>query len=172
MESANQALDILRRHHAQISSLLDALHCGGIPSKDMVHELFIELRIHSILEQQLFYPAVSRLVTKNCWQSIEKEFYPILTLMLEVERVEAESLQFRDDVSAISERFAHHIHEQECDLFAQLDEGKAEADFVTLARRLEKCKADRRESMLALPGQTTRRSIGGGSFGIEHARCA
>ncbi|MGH9550020.1 MAG: hypothetical protein ACRD3W_11625, partial [Terriglobales bacterium] len=91
----NQSFDVLYDHHAQIGAILHALTAGDEPYEPLVYDLFVELRVHSILEQQLFFPAIAALIRKEQIRSCGTDFYLMLALMLELEQIEPGNEQFK-----------------------------------------------------------------------------
>jgi hypothetical protein len=174
MPGPNQTFDLLKTHHAQIVSLLGSLHRGGGSREDLIYELFVELRVHSVLEQQLFYPAVSTILSKDKPVSAQRELHMILALMLELEREETDSEQFQQDLAMIAEGFNHHVHEQEGVLFAEVAAHSNAVDFGALATRLETSKADVWQSMRARmkPHNASSQGEFAGSPLSKQTRCA
>jgi len=173
--TTTQALDTLCSHHAQIASLLTALdHVGEADARaDLVCELFVHLRVHLVLEQQVLYPAVADLVPKDQVQRYGKEFYLLLSLMLELEQTDETDDQFSRNLAIIADRFAQHVEEHERSLFRLLENERG-IDFSALGKRLEVRKQELLEKMRARMQPRNHHGTGGfsGSLPAKHTRCA
>ncbi len=173
--TTTQALDTLCSHHAQIASLLKALdHISEVDTRAaMVCELFVELRVHSVLEQQVFYPAIAGLLPKEQVQRYGKEFYLLLALMLELEQTDETGEQFSRNLAIIADRFAQHVDEHERSLFRDLEEQRG-LDFSALGKRLDVRKQELLEKMRARmqPRHHTHTNGFSGSPSTRQIRCA
>lgn len=174
--TTRQALDTLCSHHAQIASLLKALeHINEAGTRaDLVSELFVELRVHSILEQQVLYPAVSARLAKEQVQRYGKEFYLLLSLMLELEQTDEADEQFGRNLAVIADRFAQHVEEHERSLFRDLEQERA-VDFSALGKRLDLRKQELLEKMRSRMQPRHHQHDGSGFSGspaVRHIRCA
>jgi hypothetical protein len=137
-------LDTLTRQHKQILSLLQCLK-ERPDARELVHELFVELRVHSILEQQLLFPAISKIVDRDLLKETGKGFYVMLALMLECEQmIKQSNVQFAISLSQVAKHFTDHAERQENSLFPQLEEFAGTVDFCGLEKRLRL----RREELL------------------------
>jgi hypothetical protein len=143
------ALDPLRLHHTQIANLLESLNAADGVRGNLLRDLFVELRVLSILEQQVFYPAVASVLGKDLRRHAEKELYAILAMMLQLEREQTDEDRFREDLATVCDRFKHHVHEQEGDVFGEVQAHSRELDLSALSYRLQSRKSDVRASMRA-----------------------
>lgn len=116
----SQACDFLRAHHAHIAALIEEVKQN--PKQTLLSELFIELRIHSILEQQLFYPAFREVIGKDSIRLAASELYGLLVVMLELEQSNLASDQFAQLFAKIVDRFDQHVFMQESRLFLEIEE--------------------------------------------------
>jgi len=161
------ALSTLRAHHTQILAMMADL---GSPSQNreaLVRELFVELRVHSILEQQLLFPAVSRSLSHDRTKAAGIEFYPMLALMLELEQMNFTGAQFEQTLADIEQRFVGHVTSQHCHLFPELSSSPAGVDLAALDHRIEERKI---ELNAMLTGHTAVCSATQSS--PQHTRCA
>lgn len=171
--TANRVLSTLSRHHEQINSLFAAIKPGASCRDALVRELFVELRVHSILEQQLLFPQLASIISREQVKASAKDFYLILALMLELEQVRSGTEQFEYALKMIAETFEKHAHQQETVLFKQLAEHQNQFDFGALDRRLEYRKSELCEKMRSR--MTPKVFDETGFAGVQvarHSRCA
>jgi len=159
-------------------SLLKTLDhvCEGEMRAELVYELFVELRVHSVLEQQVFYPALSPLLSHDQIERYGKEQYLILALMLELEQTDEGNDQFACNLAIIADRFSEHIEEHERSLFRNLEKERSAIDFSALGKRLDLRKQELLEKMRSRMKPRSGSGHRGGSFVAQaptkHIRCA
>jgi hypothetical protein len=130
-------------------TLVESVHNNCDARTSLLSELFVELRVHSVLEQQVFYPAVASVLSKDTERDAEKELYTILAMMLELEREPGDSERFEQDLAAIADRFAHHVHEQERCVFDEVQAHFSAPELSSLGSRLQRRKTDVHQSVRA-----------------------
>lgn len=169
----SRVLMTLSHHHEQILSLLGAIRRGG-PGRDaLVRELFIELRVHSILEQQLMFPYLGSCISREQVKTTGKDFYVMLALMLELEQVRSGTEAFENALAIIAKRFEQHAAEQDAGLFRELENQRHSIDFFDLDERIKCRKQDLCEKMRSR--MTPKVADETGFAGVQvarHIRCA
>lgn len=117
---SEHAVGILRADHGHIKNLLSRLQMVDKTEQNVLSDLFLDLRIHSVLEQQLFYPSVSKLLGREKLAESGKDFYIMLALMLELESFIRTKEPLTKTLQDLSDRFQQHVNKDE-GLFHQLD---------------------------------------------------
>jgi hypothetical protein len=119
-------IDMLRADHGHIKELLSRLEkADKIEQGRVLGELFLDLRVHSVLEQQVFYPSLSQIVDAKKKAEFTKDLYGMLTLMLQLESTYASSEPLEETLTVLSERFEQHVKKDE-GLFKQVEKWAAE----------------------------------------------
>jgi hypothetical protein len=143
---SEQAIGILRADHGHIKELLSRLEKADKTEQDRVlADLFLDLRIHSVLEQQVFYPSLSRLVDAKQLAESGKDFYFMLALMLELENIYASSEPLESTLTLLAERFEQHVKKDES-LFKQADKW-ASAQLSNIAVKMESYRIELKEKL-------------------------
>lgn len=115
------AIDMLRADHDQIKELLSRLEMAEKAEQDHVlADLFLDLRILSVLEQQFFYPSLSSIVDEKQILELGKELYFMLTLMLELESTYASEEPLQSTLAQLRICFEQHVNRDE-NLFNQME---------------------------------------------------
>lgn len=145
--SSSEALPTLSQHHERIQDILTALVQSSDDDRDqLVYELFVELRVHSILEQQLFFPAISSLISREQITRCGSDFYVMLALMLELEQIEPEHELFDKNLRTIAERFAKHVKDLETTIVPEIVQANV-LDLEALSERLAERRKELQEKM-------------------------
>ncbi len=134
-----QVIDMLRADHGHIKELMSRLRSAELDEQDRVlAELFLDLRILSVLEQKFFYPTLAQIVDEKKIAELDKELYFMLTLMLELESVYASHAPLESTLSLLSDRFEQHVRTDE-NLFKQLEKWAVDwrAQLTSLADKME-----------------------------------
>jgi len=115
----DQALSVLRADHGHIKHLLaDLKTCNQVEQQKVLADLFLGLRIHSVVEQQVVFPSV-------CHSSLDseriadcgKDLYTMLSMMLALEA--SEDGEFAETLTALAKKFEQHVCKDER-IFSQL----------------------------------------------------
>lgn len=111
----------------------------------LVHELFVQLRVHWILEQQLLFPQVLPVIGRERVCCFGQDFFVMLALMLELEQLDSGGGDFERVLESILLRFRKHVFEQESSLFPELHGRLSELELTGIdcrfnARREELCE--------------------------------
>lgn len=119
--AGEHVIGMLRADHGHIKEHLSRLGTVEKSEQDRIlAELFLDLRILSIVEQQLFYPCLAPQIDRQHLSELGKELYFMLTLMLELESTYASSQSLQSTLTLLSERFEQHVKKDE-GLFNQFD---------------------------------------------------
>ena len=157
------AIALLRADHDRIEDLFsrfDELKCGreGTETRLVVDELCREFRLHSMLEEELFYPAVRAaigdddLMNEAC---IEHE--GARRLVAELERTEASDAMLTARMHVLDAYITHHVREEEENIFPKARESGV--DLGALAIKMGRRKGQLlRESAHPAVASATRRS--------------
>lgn len=132
-------IDMLRADHGQIKELLSRLEMADIAEQDRVlADLFLDLRILSILEQQFLYPSLAPIVDEKQILALGKELYFMLTLMLELESTYANEEPLQSTLTQLRDCFEQHVSKDE-NLFKQMERwaGDCRSQLTGFADKME-----------------------------------
>ncbi|VVD31883.1 hemerythrin domain-containing protein [Paraburkholderia dioscoreae] len=102
-----------------------------------------ELTIHTILEEELLYPAAQEALPDSDKVDVEEayiEHYLVKSLIAKFETLKAGDKGFDATFKVMSEMVDHHVEEEEQELFPELR--KSKCDLRTLGEKMAKRKAE------------------------------
>ena len=172
-QSDAHVIGMLRADHDHIKELLSRLQTADKAEQDRVlADLFLDLRILSVLEQQFFYPSLTQVVDGKEISELGKELYFMLTLMLELESTYASEEPLQSTLSVLSECFEQHVKKEE-GLFKQVE--KWAVDWRSLFSSVADKMEIRRVELKQLLCRNLTDKLGHSRFEIPaliHRRCA
>ena len=146
---SDDAIAMLIADHKKVKKLFLAFkklsRDGGSDEKrDLVENICTELKIHTALEEEIFYPAVRQAIDDSeLMDEALVEHAGAKELIAQLEKVDPEEELYDAKVIVLSERIDHHVEEEESTMFPRAK--KAKVDTAALgARMLERKKALRK----------------------------
>ncbi len=117
-------IEMLKKDHKEVKALFREYEGAGdtaYKTKQQIAEKVIsELRLHSKLEEQIFYPAVQKKADEEgkdlVLEGIE-EHHVVATLMDEIAALQPEDETYDAKFKVLTENVEHHIEEEEGELF-------------------------------------------------------
>ena len=135
------ATALLRQQHAQVRDLfkkVDKTESAEM-RKRLLERVEAELKAHTTIEEEIFYPAVRGLETKKAEEMVNEAYeeHHVVDLVLkELPRVDPEDERFEAKMTVLSELVDHHAKEEEKEMFKTAAKlGRAQLD--ELGRRME-----------------------------------
>ena len=148
------AIDMLVEDHKRVQKLLKEFEKVERDDADAVRELVetacMELQIHSMLEEEIFYPAVRSKVadddgdSQDLLNEAEVEHEAIDELIAKLQELEVDDPMYCAHFAVVGEYVRHHIKEEEKELFPEVKKMKA-LDLQQLAEDMRL----RREELFA-----------------------
>lgn len=124
---ARDAIDLLMDDHKRVDKLLNDFETVDRDDADAVQELVeiacMELQIHSILEEEIFYPAVRGSVANDdrgrhdMLNEAEVEHETVDDLIAKLQEVEPDDAMYAAYFKVLGEYVKHHVKEEESELF-------------------------------------------------------
>jgi hypothetical protein len=152
---ALDALDILRADHNKVKGLFiefDSLR--GLDDEDerkseLIDEICYELTIHSMIEEEIFYPALRAAINDDeLIDEAEIEHAGTRELVSQLEVLYPGDDHFDATVSVLNEEVNHHVDMEERDIF--MAARTAGIDLVELGERMA-ARKDELDNDLAAP---------------------
>ena len=147
---APDALSLLRRDHRLAEELFDEFLRAAPQQLDpLARRICKMLHVHTQIEEELFYPAVSRALTQPDQALIEsarREHEQAKELIVRIESMTSENPRFGAEIAELSQRTAQHVAEEEQELFPKVS--AASLDLTALGIAL----AERRDTLLDVLG--------------------
>ena len=133
---ATDALEMLKDDHRQVEALFKEYEqlAGGedIAAKEVVAtEICEKLTVHAQLEEEVFYPAARQVLDKQeIIDEAEEEHADAKQLIAELEEMSPEDDAYDATVKSLSDAIAHHVEEEESEMFPKLKEAGMETEAV------------------------------------------
>ena len=156
-DTYTDAIALLRADHRKVEDLFEQFEkarSSGQKAK-LAREICTELKIHAMIEEEIFYPAIRDKVQDDTLNEAYVEHDGAKILINDIESSSPDEEYFDAKITVLSEEIKHHVREEERSresMFAQCRE--ADVDLVTLR---DEMLARKQELMgLAKKGQLPR----------------
>ena len=133
--SERDAIDVLMEDHKRVQRLFkdfDRVERDDAEAvRDLVKTACVELQIHSMLEEELFYPAVRAQVeddderNQDLLNEAEVEHESVEELIAKLQDLQADDPMYYASFSVLAEYVKHHIKEEEKELFSRSQEDES-----------------------------------------------
>lgn len=141
------ALALLEADHRAVEKLFTAFKNAAdddLEAKSaLAQRACEELVIHTMLEEELLYPAAQQALPESDKVDVEEayvEHFLVKTLISKFETLKAGDKGFDATFKVMSEMVQHHVEEEEEELFPELRESKC--DLQALGEKMAKRKAE------------------------------
>ncbi|MFL6549984.1 MAG: hemerythrin domain-containing protein [Povalibacter sp.] len=143
-EPIADAIDLLTRDHRLVEELFAAFSLAAPQQLEpLARRACKMLRVHTQIEEELFYPVARRaLQNDDIINEAEQEHAEAKQTIARVESMSSDHPNFKATVGELSTQIAHHVAEEEQQLFPKLR--ATGANFVSLGIAL----AERRATLL------------------------
>jgi len=117
-----KATDLLKKQHKNVKALFKKAENteGGRQRRQLMDQIASELKIHTKIEEEIFYPAVREIGTSKAEEMIDEAFeeHHVVDLVLaELPKVDPEDDRFHAKMTVLSELVLHHAEEEESEVF-------------------------------------------------------
>lgn len=143
-----KATDLLKKQHRQVEKLFKEVEKTEDPKhrRTLMDQIAAELKMHTQIEEEIFYPAVRGVGTAKAETMIDEAFeeHHVVDLVLaELPQVHPEDERFEAKMTVLSELVKHHVEEEEEEMFP-MAEKKLGADRIKdLGQQLEQMAGGR-----------------------------
>jgi hemerythrin superfamily protein len=123
--SQRDALTVLRSDHDTVRKLLMDLRTAKSADRQttLLERIEKEVKLHTHLEEEIFYPAFREHARKNgdrqMYHEALEEHHAVDVILPEVKNAEPGSPQFAGRVKVLKEMIEHHANEEEKEMFPQ-----------------------------------------------------
>ena len=132
----HHAIAILLKDHDHVKELFDTFEKAKSTAEKekIIAAALTELKMHAVIEEEIFYPAVRAHVGKDLMNEADEEHHVARVLIAELDR-DGRANDHRDaKFTVLSENVRHHIKEEENEVLPKAKELKI--DFEALGRRM------------------------------------
>jgi hypothetical protein len=138
------AIAILKKDHDTVKGLFDEFEAADTPAarRKILDRALTELKIHAVLEEEIFYPTIRAHVGNQVMNEADEEHHVAKLLIAELDR-SSDANDHRDaKFTVLAESVRHHIKEEESDMLPKAKE--LDIDFEALGQRM----LDRKKQLL------------------------
>jgi hypothetical protein len=138
-DTFTDAIALLKADHRKVEELFEQFEnaSGSARKKAISHQICVELKIHTAIEEEIFYPAFRGKIEDDTLDEAYVEHDGAKMLVNDIEASAPDSDFFDAKVTVLSEEIEHHVGEEEMPsegMFAQCR--KTDVDLVDLRDRM------------------------------------
>ena len=139
------ALQLLASDHREVETLFEKFEkASGASAKErIVRQICTELKVHAMIEEEIYYPAIRGKVDEDSLDEAYVEHDSAKTLINELEAAEPDEAFYDAKVKVLQELIEHHVKEEEKErenLFQQTR--AADVDLKAMGAQLAERKAE------------------------------
>jgi hemerythrin-like domain-containing protein len=129
------AIALLKADHRKVEGLFEKFEgaSGAATKQKIAHQICTELKIHTTIEEEIFYPALEGKIEDDLLKEAFVEHDGAKILINDIEAGSPEDPFYDSKVKVLSEEIEHHVKEEEMPsegMFAQAR--KADVDLIAL----------------------------------------
>lgn len=133
------AIALLKADHRKVEDLFEQFEKTRSDSRKqaIAHQICNELKIHTLLEEEIFYPAFRGKIEDDTLDEAQVEHDGAKVLINDIEGSDPGADFYDAKVTVLSEEIRHHVHEEEMPsdgMFAQCR--RSDVDLVELRDRM------------------------------------
>ena len=137
-----KATDLLKKQHRQVKTLFKELEKteDARGRRELMDQVADALKLHTRLEEEVFYPAVAELGTQKAREMVMEAFeeHHVVDLVLaELPQVDPEDERFAAKMTVLSELVKHHVEEEEEEMFPMAEKKLGAERIKELGQQLE-----------------------------------
>jgi len=130
------AISIILKDHDKVKGLFERWEEAesSAAREKLITEAVTELKIHAVIEEELFYPAVRNHVGNDVMNEADEEHHVARVLIAELDATGRENDHRDAKFKVLAESVRHHINEEENEVLPKAKELKI--DFEALGRQI------------------------------------
>lgn len=146
------ALELLKQDHAKVKQSFKEFekmdHEDAATIQEMVRAVCAELKAHTTIEEEIFYPAVRAAIEdEDLMNEAQVEHASAKDLIAQLEGMQPDDPLYSATFTVLGEYVLHHVKEEESEMFPQVR--KAKLDLEELGAKIMARKQQILESMPA-----------------------
>ena len=163
---AQDAIALLRADHRKVQDLFDQFEKARSDDRKqtLAHEICIELKVHTTIEEEIFYPAAREAIhDDDLLDEAAVEHESAKELISQIEQGSPDDDKWSARVTVLGEYIKHHVKEEQSELFPEVR--KTSVDLKELGRQLRA----RKEALIAAFDEEAPASHDNDAKPIEHS---
>ncbi|HEU5196475.1 MAG TPA: hemerythrin domain-containing protein [Methylomirabilota bacterium] len=149
-----KATDLLKKQHKEVKALFKKIEDaeGARERRQLLNEIAIALEGHTVIEEEMFYPAVRGLETQKAEEMVLEAFeehHVVKLVLAELPNVDPEEERFEAKMTVLSELVEHHAAEEEKEMFKvaqKLGKDELQALGKQMEQRFEALRGQKRRA--------------------------
>lgn len=140
--SQPDAIDLLKNDHDSLKELFDRFKkaVDRRAKAKIASQALNALKIHAVLEEEIFYPAVRQRVGRDVMNEADEEHHVAKVLIAELEEMDGRGDHYDAKFNVLAENVRHHIKEEESEMLPKAQH--LDLDFVKLGQRMLRRKEE------------------------------
>ena len=142
---ANDAIKLLKDDHDKVrklfKELMETTERGTKTREKLLGQIAREIKIHSTIEEEIFYPAFLDAIEdkekKKMYYEALEEHHVVDLVLPEVRQADPGSVQFAAKAKVLKELVEHHADEEEKEMFKAARKEMKKEQLQELGERLE-----------------------------------
>jgi hemerythrin-like domain-containing protein len=163
----SDAISLLKKDHATVKQLLNRMEKttekASARREQLLKEIENEIKIHTRIEEELFYPAFKEAARKAdvhlYWEALE-EHHVVDMVMSEAKGTDVESEEFGAKAKVIKDLIEHHAEEEETQMFPKARRIMSATELRDLGNRLQERKKELQAGVLTRVAVTAGSTLG------------
>ena len=134
------AITLLKKDHANVMAMFKKFDGmtegrGGSGKADLAAKICEELKVHTTIEEEIFYPAVREAIDEELlMDEAQVEHDSAKSLIAEIEAMQPGDDMYDAKVTVLGEFIKHHVKEEHEEMFPKAR--KAKLDFAALGEQM------------------------------------
>lgn len=158
-EEATDVFEALKADHRRVKELFAKFEGADKRTKSAIAaETLAALEIHTALEEELVYPAIAEAIDdEDAVKEAMEEHHVAKLLIKELRRMQPGEDAFAPKFKVLGELVAHHIEEEEAEMFPQAEDAGIETESLSQQVMKRKAKLMQRYGGGSKPSTSRRR---------------
>jgi hypothetical protein len=142
MPAQKDAIALLKADHRKVEELFEKYKNARGRKADIARQVCLELTVHTLIEEEIFYPACKGAVEDDMLDEAQVEHDGAKMLIAELEEGSPDDDYYDAKVKVLSEEIKHHVKEEEKrgGIFSQVKD--SDLDLKELGRQIEARKQE------------------------------
>ena len=149
-----KATDLLKKQHKEVKGLFKKVEGteNARERRRLLDEIAIALEGHTVIEEEMFYPAVRGIETRKAEEMVLEaleEHHVVKLVLKELPDVDPEDERFEAKMTVLSELVEHHADEEEKEMFKlaqKLGKDELQALGQQMEQRFEAIRGQRKRA--------------------------
>jgi hypothetical protein len=145
-QNSTNAIELLKHDHEEVKALFEKFEKSEsrAEKKRIAKEAMKDLKIHAMIEEEMFYPAARKEVDEDLMNEADEEHHVAKILIAELEDMDGSESHFDSKFLVLAENVRHHIKEEEGEMLPKAE--KADLDLDALGQKMAQRKQELMET--------------------------